>query len=154
MMSLRVTDAPRVSIIGYPGSVASPHAAPVEWANVRPTQPFGSPALMISALQDCQLFLCKLHTESNENLSTRISFKYFHLLNFRSFNLLPLFLKIKVFFFSFKGNRKQKLATNAHWELFQPVRMEINRVVEGGVSPKPRDHPDIPWRSRRWEKKS
>lgn len=151
-VSLRVTDTPRVSFIGYPGSVASLHPAPVGWAHARLSQSFDNPALMISALQDRQLFLCELHTESNENLSTRIPFKYSHLLNFRSFNLLPLFLKIK--FFYYEGNRKQKLGTNTHWDLFQPFRMEINRAIEGGVSPKPEDHPDIPWRSRRWEKKS
>lgn len=153
MVSLRGTDAPQVSFIGYPGFVGSLHSAPVGWAHVRLSQLFDNPALMISALQDCPLLLCKLHTESKENLSTRVPFKYFHLLNFRSFNLLPLFLNIKVFF-NCKGKRKQKLATNAHWEISQPVRMKINSAVEGGVSPKPEDHPAISWRSRRWGKKS
>lgn len=79
-----------------------PHPAPVGGAHVRLSQSFENPALMIRTLQDRQLFLCKLHTESNENLFTRIPFKYFHLLNFRSFNLLPLFLNIKVFFLIIK----------------------------------------------------
>lgn len=52
-----------------------------------------NPALLIRTLQDLHFFLFKLHTNCNENLSTRIPFKYINLLNFRTFNLLPLFVK-------------------------------------------------------------